>query len=228
MFPSFKKAFPGEMPMFLYNLTSFYNHKEKFFMAENLLKLYENASCVITDRLHCALPCLAFKTPVLLLNERIMKERFDGISQLLLESTFNEYEDNYNIFDVDNPPENSKEYLKIRETLINKCKKFTGHINDSCYSNISYNEFLEKTTLLVSRNAIETRQYFKNVLTMDKKTKESNKNIVSKHERTIKQQEEKIKKLEDELNRKNALLDEITSSNFWKITSQMRSMRKKL
>ena len=190
MIPSFKKAFPGQMPLKLYNLSSYYNYREKFFMAENLLKVYENASCVLTDRLHCALPCLAFKTPVILFNERHMKERFNGLSDLLLESTFEEYQNDYNIFDVDNPPENSDKYLKIRNNLIKTCSDFTGTVNDSCYSNFSYDDLVKNNTLILSRNAIETRQYFQEVLKFNKNLEKSkNKEIKSLKEKNKDQKE---------------------------------------
>ena len=74
MIPSYEKAFPETMGSGVYTLTSLYDYKEKLFMAENLLKIYENAYCVVTDRLHCALPCLAFETPVLLIKDERMQE----------------------------------------------------------------------------------------------------------------------------------------------------------
>lgn len=232
MMPSFKKAFPGEMPKWLYNLTSQYSDREKFFMAENILKVYENASCVITDRLHCALPCLALKTPVMLFNERNMKERFDGISQLLLESTFDEYQRNYNIFDVDNPPENSSQYLKIRNDLIKKCKDFTGHINDSCYSNITYNRLVDENSLILSRNAIETRQYFRDVLNLYQDLKISDKKIINKKDRQIKRRDDIIEEQKQEIRRQKELikqqekqLEELNSSKSWKLTSSVRKMK---
>lgn len=178
MIPSFKKAFPETMPSSIYNLTSFYTGREKFFMAENLLKIYENASCVITDRLHCALPSLALETPVLFFNERKMKERFEGLSELLLESTFDEYKSQYSIFDVDNPPENPKDYLKIRNDLIKRCSDFTGHISDSCYSDISYNRLLDENYLLLSRNSVATRDYFRDVLQYCKDLNSSKSDLV--------------------------------------------------
>lgn len=221
MMPSFKKAFPGQMPKWLYNLTSFYDCREKFFMAENLLRVYENASCVITDRLHCALPCLALETPVMLFNERNMKERFDGISQLLLESNMEDYKKNYNIFDVDNPPKNSTEYLKIRKDLIKKCLDFTGHINDSCYSNVSYNELVDKNTLILSRNAAETRNYFKEVLKFHKKMEKENKKKLSK-------QQKEIEKLESELQKQKELLKQYEKAGIEKNSSSIGKFKNKL
>lgn len=44
--------------------------EQRFKKAESLLDTYARASCVVTTRLHCALPCLAMNTPVLLINPR--------------------------------------------------------------------------------------------------------------------------------------------------------------
>lgn len=252
MMPSFKKAFPGQMPLKLYNLTSHYNCREKFFMAENLLRVYENASCVLTDRLHCALPCLAFKTPVILFNERHMKERFDGLSDLLLESTFEEYQNDYNIFDVENPPENSDKYLKIRKDLIKTCSDFTGTVNDSCYSNFSYDDLVKNNTLILSRNAIETRQYFQEVLKFNKNLEKSKNNQIKSLKEKNKDQKEKneslkaknknqkekiesleaqdkkhkeeIKSLKAKIKRQGNTIREMESSRSWRMTKPMRSI----
>ena len=252
MMPSFKKAFPGQMPLKLYNLTSHYNCREKFFMAENLLRVYENASCVLTDRLHCALPCLAFKTPVILFNERHMKERFDGLSDLLLESTFEEYQNDYNIFDVESPPENSDKYLKIRKDLIKTCSDFTGTVNDSCYSNFSYDDLVKNNTLILSRHAIETRQYFQEVLKFNKNLEKSKNNQIKSLKEKNKDQKEKneslkaknknqkekiesleaqdkkhkeeIKSLKAKIKRQGNTIREMESSRSWRMTKPMRSI----
>ena len=206
--PSFKKAFPGSIPKSLYNFTSYYNFDDKLFIAENILRMYENADCVITDRLHCALPCLALKTPVLLFNTRPKQERFDGLNNLLLESNINDYMDNYSIFDVDNPPENSNEYLKIRKDLIDKCRGFTGHVNDSCYQDISYNEMLDKNTLFLSRQSNDTKNYIVDVLDMAERY------------------EEKISKQQEIIEKQKKIIAEYESSTSWKITSPLRKIRK--
>lgn len=206
--PSFDKAFPGSIPKSLYNFTSYYNAEEKFFIAENILRLYENASCVITDRLHCALPCLALKTPVLSFNTRPKQERFDGLNSLLLQTNLNDYLNNYNIFDVDNPPENSREYLKIREKLIERCEKFTGHINESCYLDSSYNQILDKNTLFLSRQSKDTRNYMVDVL-----------NMAEEYENKIREQHETIEK-------QKQIIEEYKNSTSWKITSPLRKIKR--
>jgi len=202
--PDYATAFPGQIGRSLYNFTSYYSVEEKFYLAENLLKVYENAGCVITDRLHCALPSLALKTPVLLFNSRQNQERFNGLNNLLLTSTVKEYKDNYNIFDVNNPPENSDEYLGLRKDLIKRCRKFTGHINDSYYTVRSYNELVDKNMLMFSNQAGDTRDYIVNVLKM-----------FEKDQKKIDEQKKIIKKQRKEI-------EEMKNSNSWKLTHMFK------
>ena len=202
--PDYATAFPGQIKKFLYNFTSYYSVEEKFYLAENLLKIYENAGCVITDRLHCALPSLAFETPVMLFNSRRNQERFNGLNNLLLTSTLKEYKDNYSIFDVNNPPENSDEYLGLRKDLIRRCKKFTGYINDSYYTVKSYNELVDRNMLLFSNQTGATRDYIVNVLKM-----------FEKDQKKIDEQKKIIKKQRKEI-------EEIKNSNSWKLTHMFK------
>lgn len=44
------------------------SHTKRFVVAEELIQEYCNAELVVTSRLHCALPCLAFGTPVIFIN----------------------------------------------------------------------------------------------------------------------------------------------------------------
>ena len=213
--PSFDKAFPESINKNLYNLTTFYNFNQKMFIAENFLRMYENASCIITDRLHCGLPSLALKTPVLLFNSRQRQDRFDGINDLFNRTSLDEYLDNYNIFDVDNPPENPKDYLKIRKDLIKKCEKFTGCVKESCYTNVTYNEMLDLNTIMISNHSLESRKYIKNIL----KRFEMN-------EKIIKKQKNEISKYKKEIENKNKIIDEYNNSISWKITSPLRKIKK--
>lgn len=58
-------------------------HDERFAAAEALLQKYAKAKLVITKRIHCALPCLALNTPVILVINSYDKARFAGIADLL-------------------------------------------------------------------------------------------------------------------------------------------------
>lgn len=179
-------------------LTSFYNVDEKFLMAENLLNLYENAACVITDRMHAALPSLALKTPVLFINDAIYGlERLEGISNLVRETTLEEYKQDYSIFDVENPPENPKNYLKLRDDLINRTKKFTGYMSED-YSSFSQDEQDLKNKLLISRTYEETKIYMDAVNRINSKNSEK----IASQKKKIKLLEKRIKELESKNNEK--------------------------
>jgi hypothetical protein len=70
---SLRKYVPDDLLLRAQSITHVYQHDlkapgvtaVKFAMAKQLLKIYKNAQLVITSRLHCALPCLAYGTPVL-------------------------------------------------------------------------------------------------------------------------------------------------------------------
>ena len=86
---------------------------------------YARAELVITTRLHAALPCLAFNTPVILINKRFDNERFKGLYELLNTVGYNQqhrFEIRVNIDDK-GFVYNSKKYLeyalKMKEYLKN-------------------------------------------------------------------------------------------------------------
>ena len=84
---------------------------------EEMLDLYQNAKCVLTFRLHCALPCLALETPVLLVRPNFNSVRFTpykdwmhtAVSQQVIEGEFRDF--------MLNPPENPSDYKPVRAQL---------------------------------------------------------------------------------------------------------------
>jgi exopolysaccharide biosynthesis predicted pyruvyltransferase EpsI len=54
----------------------------RMYYANDILNKYKSAKCVITSRLHAALPCLALGTPVLLINTQPDQYRFEGLKEL--------------------------------------------------------------------------------------------------------------------------------------------------
>ena len=110
---------------------------------------------------------------------------------------------NYTIFDVNNPPQNKKDYLKIRKELISTVKKFTDHINPSYHSfKLDSFDFMKFNTVFLSKitNSLnETNQRVFNL-------------------------ENRIKELEAEnINQKN-IINEMASSNSWKLTKPLRDI----
>lgn len=114
--------------------------EERFFMAEYFLFLYQSAHATVTSRLHCMLPSLAFETPVLFIETagKYQKSRYAGLEDLVRHTTEADYQADYTLFDVDNPGDNPKTYLEIRQKLIADISAFTGY--DATKLNLSYTQ----------------------------------------------------------------------------------------
>lgn len=140
IFTDFKFGYLEKADEFIQNLTA-YNfsnitylthitsnkktHLERFRIAHSLLKRYANTKLVITTRIHAALPCLALKTPVILVNKEYDQLRFNGIYNLLNTigiNSNNKFEIKVNI-NRDGFIYNSNEYLKYSEKLKKIIKK---------------------------------------------------------------------------------------------------------
>ena len=89
-------------------------HRLKY--AEYLLDLYRKAKCVITTRLHAAMPCLAFNTPILMLASA--DARFSGLLDHTTHCTKDDVCKGRVDYYLDDPRENPRTYLLMRENLI--------------------------------------------------------------------------------------------------------------
>jgi hypothetical protein len=96
----------------------------RFEMAAGLLEKYASASCVITSRLHCALPCLAMGTPVLLIDLFPDQWRFEGLNSLLRHVDPKFFLENLDCFDTDNPTPNAELHIPYRLDLIERVTRF--------------------------------------------------------------------------------------------------------
>lgn len=126
------------------------NMKEKTFEermqdVENLLKTYQGAHVVLTNRLHVALPCLALGTPVILIHkENFEQDRLGTYLQYMTSFTDTEFEEE-NIKDIiENPTPNKDGYLNIRNNLIQKCEEF---IRDCERKKIRCSKFTRNRTI---------------------------------------------------------------------------------
>ncbi len=120
--------------------SKFTSEEQRFDHALNILKKLAKAKIVVTSRIHIALPCLALGTPVLFvfggkLTDLQEFRRLDGIINLmnvLVEDDFDtsaEHLKNIKFLrrddiDWDNPPENPRQHIEIRNELIRKCQSF--------------------------------------------------------------------------------------------------------
>jgi hypothetical protein len=88
--------------------------------AETILNKYRKAKCVISTRLHACMPCLAFETPVLMIIDIVGEgnPRYHGLAELTRHCSRAELLSGQAHYNWDNPPENPKDYIPIRENLI--------------------------------------------------------------------------------------------------------------
>ncbi|WP_293727930.1 polysaccharide pyruvyl transferase family protein [uncultured Phascolarctobacterium sp.] len=105
----------------------FFDIQYKYNLAFKLLDAYQSASCIITSRLHCAMPSLALETPVLLINDNKNEYRFGGLENFVRHMSTQEYLKNLDFFNINNPTENSDLYKSFRDKLILSCEEFTGY-----------------------------------------------------------------------------------------------------
>ncbi len=97
--------------------------------AEFQLNLYRRAKCVVTTRLHAALPCLAFDTPVLFLASETAgwtNPRFEGLIEHTWHASKEELYAGAIDFDFDAPPPNPGTHLTLRDRLITAMNDWVG------------------------------------------------------------------------------------------------------
>jgi len=92
---------------------------------EELLTIYQNAKCVITRRLHVALPCLAMEVPVFVVFFKT-NIRFSGYLEMLHMATPEEFLQGDYEYDFLNPPQNKPDYLHYRNQLTTQLKAFVA------------------------------------------------------------------------------------------------------
>ncbi len=103
-------------------------HLQRFSYAKNLLRTYASAKLVITSRIHCALPCLALGTPVILIAE-YDKLRYQGLSDLLNHIFIDKFEIKEISIATDNSGNiiNPETYKPFAEQLKLTCKNFISN-----------------------------------------------------------------------------------------------------
>ncbi|NBD12951.1 polysaccharide pyruvyl transferase family protein [Corallococcus silvisoli] len=125
---------------------------KRFAKAEGLLDTYQRAHSVVTTRLHCALPCLAFETPVLLIDQSPDQTRFAGLHQLLRHCAPQQFMTGSGIpFDFQNPEPNDLDYLKLRNELTARVQQFITGVSSG---NLTPDTLSDGGTLLARYNTL--------------------------------------------------------------------------
>ncbi len=101
-------------------------HETRTKVANQMLDAYAGAKLVITSRLHCALPCLALGTPVILLRQGVRSDpRFAGLRDFV--RCHNDMAEPLK-FNWDNPEPNSDDHRPYAEKLKQRCRETINEI----------------------------------------------------------------------------------------------------
>ncbi|MBR4196031.1 MAG: hypothetical protein IKQ95_04895 [Synergistaceae bacterium] len=107
------------------NFSPMFGSKSRFEIAKIMLYTYHNAYAVITGNLHTAMPCLAFGTPVCLIDKKKYDGRFDGTEEWVRHCPEQEFLGG-GFYDFNTPPDNPEKFIPFRDSLAEKCRAFTG------------------------------------------------------------------------------------------------------
>lgn len=191
------------------------SYKDRFDNVENLLKTYQKARCVITTRLHCALPCLAIGVPVMLIYDEKDKDVRNRLGEYLKLCHHIKSSDSLDNSDkiinfIKKSSKNSDNYLKYRKKLEKKVKKFITDVSLKDEKIITDSDYIE--CFCKSRMEDLKQQVQENI----KINTELNNDIE-------KLKEEKLR-LEKLIKERDLELDKIYKSKMYKINSKLRKI----
>ena len=117
---------------YLNHIIEFDNYENMLKKAEDLIIKYSKAKAVITNKIHCALPCLGLQTPVIWIEDLDGDEeyrcRFKGISNLFNRISYQKgmahilFDNKVQKITRNNFPNNPTDYEKIKNNLLNMMK----------------------------------------------------------------------------------------------------------
>ena len=179
--------------------------EERMKNVEDLLKLYQGARAVISYRLHCALPCLALGTSVILLNEDYRNDRFGDYTKYIESCSEEDFISGKVKYDYRNIPTHSDEWKDLRKNLIKRCENFVKECeesNEEYVDDISIKDYkkyvIGKSNWLKSAT-VESYKRFENEKKERKKEVEKINQYMKNREIEIK---EELRKDKEEINEK--------------------------
>lgn len=95
-------------------------------LAANLLRRYAACTCVVTGRLHAALPALALGTPVLFVVRKPDRGRYAGLREHLHWVSASDFARGRFDYDIGSPPSNADGFVSTARALRSSVSEFTG------------------------------------------------------------------------------------------------------
>jgi hypothetical protein len=120
-----------------HTLGKFDHPPRAFARAEQVLDVYQRAHLVVTSRLHVALPCLAFGTPVVLVRKEFDDPRFMPLGDLVRRFTVEAFLASASSDSLDDPPPNPTTFLPLRRALVERVASFIGPVEAGGVKDVS-------------------------------------------------------------------------------------------
>ena len=219
---------------------------------ESILKKYQEARLVITNRLHVALPCIALGTPVILIHKEVYeKDRLGSFLKYMTNFVDTKFL-NMDIKEIlKNPKPNNEEYLELRNSLIQKCEEFIENCekNDFNIQNLPdieeyYKNYVSKIDWyrkLHEETYIKSKQMIFDYEKYIKQLNEEKQNIINNQNQELESCRDELQKIKDELElfrqKANELqiqkdsvsteLSEVYNSKGWKFLEKLRNIKKR-
>ncbi len=207
---------------------------------EELLTVYQNARCIVTRRLHCALPCLAMGVPVLLVRGNEDDTRFDPYYDLLHRAALDDFMNDDYEYDFLDPPENKGDYKQYSESLAKTASEFVASVKDDDRSTdeLCKTSFTDEELKLwrhdVMKNALEiwlNDDHLKHEKEV-KKNKEitrlkKQEKLAEKRQTEIKKLDAKVNELKEKEKKKDSKINELEKKNK-ALSSDLSSAKKEI
>ena len=213
---------------------------ERMKNVEELLKVYQGASAVVSYRLHCALPCLALGTPVVLLNEDYRNDRFGDYTKYIESCSEEDFISGKVEYDFENIPKKSDEWHNLRDNLVRTCENFIKicEENDEEYEKISvqeYKDYVIKKSNWLKEATLESYNRFEREKNKHKQKEEEVARIIDEKENEKsrllaenaelkKYYETELEKCYKEISDYKDELKAIKNSKWWKLRNKIKGI----
>lgn len=208
--------------------------EEREKQVKELLTLYQNARCVVTKRLHCALPCLAMETPVFIIKEKEDDIRFTPYYDFLYRTTVTRFmKDDYD-YDFMNPPANKDDYKVYRESIIKAAEEFVAEMEKETRTVDELNKTTYTDQEVINWRHDVMKKAMDNWLIEYREAQKENKSInkkllkVDEREKKLKGEIETLKKEKEALQKEKAALKKQLDERFYvKVKRKVKHMLKR-
>lgn len=210
--------------------------EERFKNVENLLRTYQGAKAVVSYRLHCALPCIALETPVILLNEDYRNDRFGDYTKYINSCSEEDFVEGKVNFDLENLSKSAEEWRELRKNIEKRCNTFIKECdnNKEKYNGVSIRDYKEYSINRSNWLKEATRESYERYETEKKKNdgiKEEMNKTISDLKKLCSNNEEKAnyykKEFENAVEKLEKYKEEnerIKNSRLWKLRNKIKGI----